>query len=166
MTSATRKIDCGHSVLVPSTVLLSVTLAGFFLIWPMGGWTPVSGSEFAWSASCLPAADRLPVHHHVDGGGEISLSCPFATQAALGLADGDIVVRWNIGSLHDHRQHDCDRFRPVHALSRNASRAPSASRQAARHPAFALNRQGQMAETAPSRREPAERFLVEDSAVP
>jgi len=53
---ATRKIDAAIPSLFLSTVTaVAVTLAGFVLIWPMGGWTPVSGSEFALVslAACL-----------------------------------------------------------------------------------------------------------------
>ena len=53
---ATRKVDPAIPSLFLSTVTaVSVTLAGFVLIWPMGGWEPVSGSQFALIsiAACL-----------------------------------------------------------------------------------------------------------------
>ncbi|MBU4530546.1 MAG: DMT family transporter [Hoeflea sp.] len=53
---ATRKVDVAVPSLFLSTVTaIAVTLAGFVLIWPMGGWKPVSGSQFALIslAACL-----------------------------------------------------------------------------------------------------------------
>ncbi|AKI00162.1 DMT(drug/metabolite transporter) superfamily permease [Hoeflea sp. IMCC20628] len=53
---ATRKIHAGIPSLYLSTVTaMAVTLAGLFLIWPMGGWNPVSASEFGLIslAACL-----------------------------------------------------------------------------------------------------------------
>lgn len=76
---ATRKIHAAIPSLYLSTVTaMAVTLAGLFLIWPMGGWKPVSASEFGLIslAACLVLVGYQFIIMSMREG-EISFVAPF-----------------------------------------------------------------------------------------
>jgi len=76
---ATRKVNSAIPSLFLSTVTASaVTLAGFVLIWPMGGWRPVSTADFGFIslAACLVLVGYQFIIMSMREG-EISFIAPF-----------------------------------------------------------------------------------------